>query len=143
MNTKNCNTELEPAENKPADWSLDELNRRAGALVREALAHYSVNVRQIHWEDMRQTAVIAFLEQADENAGYAYAAASNAFKNYVWVHIRGLNGGWKSLACIENGYTVLDLPDESEGEKDNGLQAALDRLVSKTWDAVPRPVEWE
>ncbi len=34
MNTKNCNTEVEPAENKPANWSLDELNRRAGALVR-------------------------------------------------------------------------------------------------------------
>ena len=62
MTDKDCNTNMEPAENKPADWGLDELNGRAGALLRESLANYSVNVRQVHWEDMRQTAVIAFLE---------------------------------------------------------------------------------
>ncbi len=143
MYAKDCNTNAASAEKKPADWSLDELNGRAGALVREALASYSVNVRQAHWEDMRQTAVIAFLEQAGESTAYAYTAARNALKNYIWVHIRGLNGGWKSLACIENGYTVLDLPDEAEGEDDEGPQATIDRLLSRTWDAVPRPVEWE
>ena len=142
MHTENCNTNSEPVEKKPADWSIDELTRRAGALVREALAHYSVNVRQAHWEDMRQTAVIAFLEQADENTAYAYAVARNALKNYIWVHIRGLNGGWKSLACIENGYTVLDLPDEADSDEADGPESMLDQLLSRTWDAVPRPVEW-
>ncbi|MFQ5434704.1 MAG: hypothetical protein ACE5FD_07490 [Anaerolineae bacterium] len=142
MITQDCNTNLKPIENKPADWSLDELNGRAGALVREALAHYSVKERQAHWEDMRQTAVIAFLEQADKNTGYAYAAARNALKNYVWVHIRGLNGGWKSLACIEHGYTVIDLPGERNGD-DDLPHAVLDRMAAATWDTIPRPVEWE
>ncbi|MCA9935625.1 MAG: hypothetical protein KC415_16935, partial [Anaerolineales bacterium] len=142
MITQNCNTNTEPAENKPSDWNLDELNRRAGALVREALAHYSVKERHIHWEDMRQTAVIAFLEQADETISYGYTAARTALKNYVWVHIRGLNGGWKSLACIENSYRVLDLPDGTENDNGAGFDTVLDQLVSKTWDAVPRPVEW-
>ncbi len=112
MNTENCNTNRARQKTGRQIGAWTKLTRRAGALVREALANYSVNVRQTHWEDMRQTAVIAFLEQADQPTGYAYAVARNALKNYIWVHIRGLNGGWKSLACIENGYTVLDLPDD-------------------------------
>jgi hypothetical protein len=89
---------------------------------------------------MRQTAVMAFLEYADHPAGYAYGVARIALKNYVWVHIRGLNGGWKSLACIEKGYRVLDVGDEQDDE--NSPNSLLDRLVARTYDNVPRPVEW-
>ena len=142
MINEHCNTTCESVENKPADWDIDELNRRAGALVRDVLASYSVKERQRHWQDMQQTAVMAFLEHADKNASYAYTVARNALKNYVWVHIRGLNGGWKSLACIENGYTVMNLPVSRDDENEDTPQITIDRLINKGWDIVPRPVEW-
>jgi hypothetical protein len=88
---------------------------------------------------MRQTAVMAFLEYADHPAGYAYGVARITLKNYVWVHIRGLNGGWKSLACIEHDYRVLDVGDAQDEDGPNTL---LDRLVVRECDNVPRPVEW-
>ena len=109
MIPNDCNTELEQVECRAADWDVAELNRRAGALVREALATRPVAVQKMHREDMQQTAVMTFLEHAEKPAGYAYAAVRTTLKNYVWVHIRGLNGGWKSLACIEHGYTVRDV----------------------------------
>ena len=88
MITNNCNTKNTPVENKPADWSLNELTRRAGALVREALSHYSVKERGMHWEDMEQTAVTTFLEHADKNAGYAYTAARTAlYKQTIRIDI--------------------------------------------------------
>ncbi len=142
MIANNCNTKHELTVNKPkpADWNIDELHRRAGALVREAMTNYSIKERQLYWADMRQTAALTFLEHADKHSGYAYAAARTSLKNYIWVHIRGLNGGWKSLACIENGYTVLDLA--SELDDDDTLHATMERMVAKEWDEVPRPVEW-
>ena len=85
MITQDCNTKNTLAENKPADWSMDEMTRRAGALVREALSYYSAKERRMHWEDMRQTAVRTFLEYADKNTGYAYVAARTALKNYCLV----------------------------------------------------------
>ncbi|MBX3056684.1 MAG: hypothetical protein KF770_09450 [Anaerolineae bacterium] len=143
MNTHNCNTEqVCREETRPVDWDVDELHTRAGALVREALAHWPVKVRQSHWEDMRQTAVMTFLEHAEAPGGYAYTAVRTALKNYVWVHIRGLNGGWKSLACIEHGYTVLDLASELD-EDTEMPQVTLDGIVARSWDVAPRPVEWE
>jgi hypothetical protein len=94
MNENNCNTELTTlAETRPVDWDVDELHSRAGALVREALASWPAAVRQSHWEDMKQTAVMTFLEHAEAAGGYAYAAVRTALKNYVWVHVRGPNGG--------------------------------------------------
>ena len=57
MITKNCNTEVEPAENRPADWSLDELTpprwglgaRSAGPLFGQrtanTLGRYAANGR--------------------------------------------------------------------------------------------------
>jgi hypothetical protein len=128
-------------DRKPADWSLDELNRRAGALVREALAKWPPSVKQAHWEDMRQTAVMTFLEFSDREPTYAYGAVRIALKNYVWVHVRGLNGGWKSKACIERGYRVLDVSDEQDYDDDSS-NTLLDRLVAREYDNVPRPVEW-
>ncbi|HRQ42685.1 MAG TPA: hypothetical protein PLD25_32635 [Chloroflexota bacterium] len=143
MNENNCNTELATlAETRPVDWDIDELHGRAGALVREALTSWPVAVRQSHWEDMQQTAVMTFLEHAEAAGGYAYTAVRTALKNYVWVHVRGLNGGWKSLACIENGYTVLDLDSELDEEVDTP-QVTLDGMMARSWDVAPRPVEWE
>jgi hypothetical protein len=141
MNQVNFTTELEPDENRPSDWDLPELKRRAGALVREVLVKWPPQTRRAHREDMHQTAMMAFLEYADHYAGYAYAVARTALKNYVWIHIRGLNGGWKSMACREHDYKLLDLSEDQEDEdRSNTL---LDRLTVRTWDNVPRPVEWE
>ena len=142
MSTADCNMELVLVESRPADWEVAELNRRAGALVREALANWTAPVQRMHWQDMQQTAVLTFLEYADKPAAYAYPAVRTALKNYVWVHIRGLNGGWKSLACIENGYTVLDLASEFD-EDDETASTTMDTMVARLWDVVPRPVEWE
>jgi hypothetical protein len=89
---------------------------------------------------MHQTAMMAFLEYADHYSGYAYAVARTALKNYVWIHIRGLNGGWNSVACREHDYVLLDL-GEDQGEEDRP-NTLLDRLTASTWDNVPRPVEW-
>lgn len=143
MITHNCNTELTAvAETRPMEWDVDELHSRAGALVREALATWPAKVRQSHWEDMKQTAMMTFLEFAQEPGGYAYAAVRIALKNYVWVHIRGLNGGWKSMACIEHGYTVLDLASELDEDTETP-QITLDGIIARSWDVAPRPVEWE
>jgi hypothetical protein len=144
MTSQDCNTNGTPfaGHNRPADWRLTELNRRAGALVRETLANWSPQVKRAHWADMRQTAIVAFLEYGDRNTGYAYAAARTVLKNYVWVHIHGLNGGWKSLACIQNGYRVLDLTAGPDGEGEGAPQATLERLAARSWESVPRPVEW-
>lgn len=141
MNSINCNTKVSLTEITPAEWSQAELCQRAGGLVREALADSPTHVWQTHREDMLQTAVITFLELADEPAGYAYAAARNALKNYRWIHIRGLNGGWKSLACIEKGYSALNFADVL-AEDDDASQTAVDRLTARAWESVPRPVEW-
>jgi hypothetical protein len=91
---------------------------------------------------MKQTAVVAFLEHQDKVASYAYAVARSALKNYRWVHIRGLNGGWKSLAA--RNYIVSDAPLEVDG---GGFDAPCDNLhwrlpKERGWDPVPRPVEW-
>ena len=142
MNNENCNTKISLTEITPAQWSQAELLQRAGGLVREALADSPTYVWRMHREDMLQTAVITFLELANEPAGYAYAAARNALKNYRWIHIRGLNGGWKSLACIEKGYSVLNFADAQPQDEKDDPQTAVDRLITKAWECVPRPVEW-
>lgn len=94
MITDNCitSTDLPVTEVTPARWSQAELLWRGGALVREALVDQPAYVWGMHREDMLQTAVVTFLELADQPAGYAYAAARTALKNYRWIHIRGLNG---------------------------------------------------
>lgn len=140
MNKTYCTTTPDAAEKTPAAWSQTELLQRAGGLVRETLAGSPTPVWRAHREDMLQTAVVAFLEQADRPIGYAYAAARTALKNYRWVHIRGLNSGWKSLACIERGYTVLDVAEDRDSA--DNPETVLDRLLAHTWDSVPRPVEW-
>ena len=140
MNKENCNTNISLAEITPAEWSQAELLQRAGGLVREALADSPTYVWQMHREDMLQTAALAFLELADEPAGYAYAAARNALKNYRWIHIRGLNGGWKSLACIEKGYSVLNFADTLPEDNNDDPQTAVDRLTART-GVVPCPPE--
>ncbi|MBK8129178.1 MAG: hypothetical protein IPK53_09755 [bacterium] len=81
-----------------SDLPLAELQRRAGGLARELGHQYGFNGREwrTHWQDMTQTALLAFLENSDQSLAYAYICARTALKNYAWVHIRGLNGGWKS-----------------------------------------------
>jgi hypothetical protein len=147
MNTVNCitSTDLPVTEVTPAQWSQAELLRRAGALAREALLGQPAYVWRMHREDMLQTAIVTFLELADQPAGYAYAAARTALKNYRWVHIRGLNSGWKSLACIEHGYSVMNFADvlpEAADEPLDGPQTAVEALSAGPWENVPRPVEW-
>ncbi|MCB8979874.1 MAG: hypothetical protein H6657_20890 [Ardenticatenaceae bacterium] len=147
MNTHNCipSTDLTEAEVTPAQWNQTELLQRAGGLVREALASQPTHVWRMHREDMLQTAVVAFLEQADQPAGYAYATVRGTLKNYRWVHIRGLNGGWKSLACIKHGYSVMNFADvlpETADEPLDGPQTAAETLSARQWENVPRPVEW-
>lgn len=147
MNEHNCitSTDQTRTEVTPAQWSQAELLRRAGALVREALVSQPAYIWRMHREDMLQTAVVTFLELANQPAGYAYAAARIALKNYRWVHIRGLNGGWNSLACIQHGYSVMNftdvLPDAADEPLD-GPQTAVETLSARPWENVPRPVEW-
>lgn len=126
----------------PRDWPLAALEARAGALVNETLASQPGSVKRAHWADMKQAAIIAFLEHQDKVASYGYAAARSALKNYVWVHVRGLNGGWKSLAA--RAYTVVDAPLVIDGD---GLETPRDNLhwrlpQERSWEPVPRPVEW-
>lgn len=127
----------------PRNWSLDELEARAGALVNEALESWSGDVKSAHWEDMKQTAMLTLLTHQDKVATYGYAAARVALKNYKWVHIRGLNGGWKSL--VAQNYTVSDAPLELEGDRFERPRSNLYRwsLQARQWDLVPRPVEWK
>ncbi|MCB8924005.1 MAG: hypothetical protein H6652_00090 [Ardenticatenaceae bacterium] len=145
MNVPNCTPIEQRTEPTPADWSQAELTQRAGGLVREALSGSPTTVWRMHREDMLQTAVLTFLELADKPIGYAYAAVRTALKNYRWVHIRGLNGGWKSQACIQHGYSVMNFTDCLADDTDEAAEApntAVDNLSTRQWDNVPRPVEW-
>ncbi|MCP4423812.1 MAG: hypothetical protein GY803_04905 [Chloroflexi bacterium] len=141
MNQPHSNSNQNPCT-YPHDWNLNSLEARAGALVNEALVKQPPSVKRAHWEDMKQTAVVAFLEHPDKVASYAYAAARSALKNYYWVHIRGLNGGWKSLAA--RNYTVSDAPLEIAGDEFDAPRDNLHWRLPKErgWDPVPRPVEW-
>ena len=140
MLVDNCNSNA-PACTFPSQWGIQELEARSGALVNEALVGWSENVRRVHWPDMKQTAMLAFLEYQDKPAAYAYSIAETALKNYKWVHIRGLNGGWKSLAC--RGLEVLDIPLESEGDRFDSPSDNIYWRWSQAWEweSVPRPVE--
>jgi hypothetical protein len=120
-----------------------ELEARAGALVNEALANWSESVKRVHWQDMKQTAMLTFLEHQDKPAAYGYTAVQTALKNYKWVHIRGLNGGWKSLACRD--FAVLEDPLETDGDR---FDSPRDNVYwrwspAREWEIVPRPVEWQ
>ncbi|MFQ5578597.1 MAG: hypothetical protein ACE5G8_16590 [Anaerolineae bacterium] len=141
MNKPHSNPNQNPCT-YPRDWRIDALEARAGALVNEALVKQPHSVKRAHWGDMKQTAIVAFLEHRDKVASYGYAAARVALKNYVWVHIRGLNGGWKSLEA--RNYTVSEAPLEVDGD---GFDAPRDNLhwrlpKERGWEPVPRPVEW-
>jgi hypothetical protein len=59
----------------PQDCPVEELEARAGALVNEALADWPDSVKYAHWEDMKHTAMLAFLEYQDMPASYGYAVA--------------------------------------------------------------------
>ena len=67
---------------------------------------------------MKQTALLAFLECGNRTLPYAYGAARNALKNYVWVHVRGLNGGWKSLAVLPRRQ--IDTADSMDVDEETG-----------------------
>ncbi len=127
----------------PKDWGNEELAARAGALVNEALSGWAESIRRVHWQDMKQTAMLVFLEHREKATAYAYTAAQTALKNYKWVHIRGLNGGWKSLACRD--FELLDTPLEIEGDRfDSPSDNVFWRCLScREWELVPRPVEWK
>ena len=127
----------------PSCWEIDEIQARAGALVKKALANWPLEVQQNHWEDMKQTAVLTFLEHADQPQAYVYAIAHIALKNYTWVHIRRLNGGWKSLVARQ--YTVSNAPLEVEGDAFDQVRDNLHWRLPKTrpHELIPRPVEWE
>ncbi|MBK8989954.1 MAG: hypothetical protein IPM39_28490 [Chloroflexi bacterium] len=56
--------------------------------------HFNGREWQVHWADMKQTALLAFPENQHQPLAYAYTCARTALKNYAWV-LRGLNGGWK------------------------------------------------
>jgi len=124
------------------DVPLAELQRRAGALARELGQQYQFNGRewQVHWDDMRQTALLAFLENQHNLLSYAYVCARTALKDYAWVHVRGLNGGWKSL--VARNYTLIDTADSIDMDE-NGEDNLTWRLPPlRSHDLVPRPVEW-
>ena len=125
------------------DVSLEELQGRAGALACELGQQYHFNGRewQVHWADMKQTALLAFLENQHQPLAYAYTCARTALKNYAWVHVRGLNGGWKSLVARE--YTLIDTAESIDGDDENGADSLVWRLPEvRQRDPVPRPVEW-
>ncbi len=137
------------APDKPAttpltrDVPLAELQQRAGGLARELGQQYGFDGREwhTHWQDMTQTALLAFLENSDQPLAYAYTCARTALKNYAWVHIRGLNGGWKSL--VARNYSVIDTADSIDSDDDNGEDNLAWRLPdNRGYDLVPRPVEW-
>ncbi|MCB8944364.1 MAG: hypothetical protein H6658_11495 [Ardenticatenaceae bacterium] len=141
MLADNCNTDSQPVTH-PHQWGLDELEARAGALVNEALSNWPDAIKQVHWQDMKQTAMLTLLEHQDQAVAYAYLAAQSALKNYKWVHIRGLNGGWKSLACHQ--LEVLDEPLTIEGDSFDAPRDNLFwRLPASERDVIPRPVEWQ
>ncbi len=124
------------------DVPLAELQQRAGGLARELGQQYAFSGLEwrTHWADMIQTALLAFLENGDQPLAYAYACARTALKNYGWVHVRGLNGGWKSLAARD--YTLVDTADSIDVDE-NGNDNLVWRLQrARPWDMAPRPVEW-
>ncbi len=83
--------------------------------------------------------MLTFLDQAHMPAPYAYAAARNALRNYKWVHIRGLNGGWKSLKA--QNYSCDNMPVNDAGEElVNVVEWRLDQY-NKTWGPY-RPTEF-
>jgi hypothetical protein len=121
---------------------LSELQGRAGALAREFGRQYQFNPAEwrVHYQDMVQTALLAFLENGERPLPYAYVCAQTALKNYAWVHVRGLNGGWKSLAARH--YTLIDTADSLDAD-DEGEDNLTWRLPDRrSYDLVPRPVEW-
>ncbi|MBE2200324.1 MAG: hypothetical protein IAE79_17040, partial [Anaerolinea sp.] len=86
---------------------------RAGAAAGRQYG-FNATAWQSHWDDPVQTALLAFLGCRDRPLSHAYTCAHTDLKNYAWVHIRGLNGGWKSLAARE--YRLLDgLEEMDEG----------------------------
>jgi predicted transcriptional regulator len=125
-----------------SSWSDEELQGRAGGLARELGQQYNFSSAEwsTHWEDMKQTALLAFLEQRDQPQDYAYVCARNALKNYAWVHVRGLNGGWKSLEA--RNYTLIDTYESIDMD-----EAGDDNLAWRIHDTSPdyhiinRPVE--
>ena len=131
-----------PTARLTADLPLDELQRRAGGLARALGRQYQFDYRQwqVHWEDMKQTALLAFLEQSHQPLTYAYACARNALKTYAWVHIRGLNGGWKSLAA--RNYTLVDTADSIDMDETGDDNLAWRLPVERQRELVARPVEW-
>ena len=118
----------------PPPIPADELERRAGALVNELFTSYKFDqvTRRIHRADCRQTAVLALLENPDKPMAYRYQVARNALKEYAWVHIRGLNGGWKSIEAAS--YTLVDtyssIDSDEEGE-DNIAWRMFGQSVTK------------
>lgn len=125
------------------DVPLAELEARAGALARELGRQYYFNGRewQVHWADMKQTALLAFLENGERPLAFAYTCARTALKNYAWVHVRGLNGGWKSL--VARHYTLVDTADSIDVDDESGDDNLAWRLPqARQHDLVPRPVEW-
>ncbi|MBK8989569.1 MAG: hypothetical protein IPM39_26515 [Chloroflexi bacterium] len=121
---------------------LAELRQRAGGLARELGQQYGFNGPEwrTHWSDMTQTALLAFLENSDQPLSYAYACARTALKNYGWVHVRGLNGGWKSL--VARDYTVVDTADSMDDDETGDDNLSWRLRQAHHWDMVPRPVEW-
>jgi hypothetical protein len=125
------------------DLELTELQQRAGGLARELGRQYGFDGHEwrTHWSDMTQTALLAFLENGEQPLSYAYACARTALKNYGWVHVRGLNGGWKSL--VARDYSLVDIADNTDSNDDSGDDNLAWRLrQARPWDMVPRPVEW-
>jgi len=132
-----------PSAPLTGDVPLAELQGRAGALARELGQQYHFNYRewQVHWADIKQTALLAFLENKHQPLAYAYVCARTALKDYAWVHVRGLNGGWKSLAA--RNYTLVDTADSLDFDDENGEDNLAWRLPrARQYDLVPRPVEW-
>lgn len=139
----NCNRSEDAFTHHHRNWNMEELEARVGALVSEALQNWPESVKAAHWEDMKHTAMLAFLSHQDKPTAYAYVVARNDLKNYKWVHIRGLNGGWKSLKA--RNYTVADRPLEDDpNEFDSSSDQVYWKLLREhTWEIVPRPVEWK
>ena len=132
-----------PSSPRTGDLPLEELQGRAAGLARDLGQQYRFNGRewQTHWADMKQTALLAFLENQDQPLAYAYTCARTALKNYAWVHVRGLNGGWKSL--VARNYTLIDTADSLDADDESGDDNLAWRLrQAQPWDLVPRPVEW-
>ena len=126
----------------PRELSHEELARCAGWLAREAGRQQGFIGRQwrAHWDDLHQTALLALLEQGDRPMGYAITAARNALRSYVWVHVKGLNGGWKSLAS--RSYTVIDTEESIDADEKGEDNLSWRLGPGRGRELVARPVEW-